>query len=88
MYSTDEDLHYNLSTNLYGVINTVNAFLPFLRQGQKKQIFVTSSWIGSLKHSTSSMATACKPFALHDRGSGEVSSFEADFGSSFVSRTG
>ncbi|GAA5882930.1 hypothetical protein JCM16303_006655 [Sporobolomyces ruberrimus] len=55
---TDEDLHYNLSTNLYGVINTVNAFLPFLRQGQKKQIFVTSSWIGSLKHSTSSMATA------------------------------
>ncbi|GAA6064683.1 hypothetical protein JCM10212_006179 [Sporobolomyces blumeae] len=45
---SEEDLTYNLKTNLYGVINTVNAFLPLLKQGQGKQIFVTSSTLGSI----------------------------------------
>ncbi|GAA5912311.1 uncharacterized protein JCM6883_003320 [Sporobolomyces salmoneus] len=44
----EEDLTYCLSANLYGVINTVNAFLPFLRKGSKKQIFVTSSIVGRI----------------------------------------
>ncbi|GAA5912322.1 SDR family oxidoreductase [Sporobolomyces salmoneus] len=45
---SEEDLSYNLKTNLYGVINTVNAFLPLLKKGQGKQIFVTSSVLGSI----------------------------------------
>ncbi|GAA6024383.1 hypothetical protein JCM11491_001113 [Sporobolomyces phaffii] len=47
---SEEDLTYNLTTNLYGVVNTVNAFLPFLERGDgnKKQIFVTSSTLGSI----------------------------------------
>ncbi|GAA5882931.1 hypothetical protein JCM16303_006656 [Sporobolomyces ruberrimus] len=45
---SEEDLTYNLTTNLYGVINTVNAFLPLLKKGTGKQIFVTSSTLGSI----------------------------------------
>ncbi|GAA5933764.1 SDR family oxidoreductase [Sporobolomyces koalae] len=45
---SEDDLSYNLKTNLYGVINTINAFLPLLKQGQGKQIFVTSSILGSI----------------------------------------
>ncbi|GAA5850974.1 hypothetical protein JCM3766R1_003963 [Sporobolomyces carnicolor] len=43
-----DDLDYNLGTNLYGVVNTVNAFLPLLKKGNGKQIFVTSSVLGSI----------------------------------------
>ncbi|GAA5933755.1 SDR family oxidoreductase [Sporobolomyces koalae] len=46
--ASTEDLERNLAVNLYGVINTVNAFLPLLRKGQGKQIFVTSSLVGSI----------------------------------------
>ncbi|GAA5970774.1 hypothetical protein JCM3765_006304, partial [Sporobolomyces pararoseus] len=45
---SEEDLTYNLKTNLYGVINTINAFLPILKKGKGKQIFVTSSTLGSI----------------------------------------
>lgn len=45
---SEEDLTYNLKTNLYGVINTINAFLPLLKKGKGKQIFVTSSTLGSI----------------------------------------
>ncbi|GAA5838151.1 hypothetical protein JCM5353_001513 [Sporobolomyces roseus] len=47
---SEEDLSYNLKTNLYGVVNTINAFLPLLKENKqgKKQIFVTSSTLGSI----------------------------------------
>ncbi|GAA5990058.1 hypothetical protein JCM5350_003427 [Sporobolomyces pararoseus] len=55
---SEEELQLSVSTNLFGVVNTVNAFLPLLRKGEKKQIFVTSSLVGSL-----SSEWARKPFA-------------------------
>ncbi|GAA5993387.1 hypothetical protein JCM5350_002159 [Sporobolomyces pararoseus] len=42
-----QDLQYSLDTNLYGVINSIKGFLPLLRKKEKKQIFVTSSEVGS-----------------------------------------
>ncbi|GAA5933767.1 SDR family oxidoreductase [Sporobolomyces koalae] len=45
---SEDDLSYNLQSNLFGVVNTVMAFLPLLKQGQGKQIFVTSSLLGSI----------------------------------------
>ncbi|KDE06398.1 hypothetical protein MVLG_03304 [Microbotryum lychnidis-dioicae p1A1 Lamole] len=47
--TADKDsLIADISTNLYGVIYTTQGFLPLLRKGQKKQIFVTSSIMGSM----------------------------------------
>jgi len=64
-FSTEEDLTYNLKTNLFGVINTVNAFLPLLKENKegKKQIFVTTSILGSIGGpvtSQSPAASACE----------------------------
>ncbi|GAA5970797.1 hypothetical protein JCM3765_006309 [Sporobolomyces pararoseus] len=53
---TREDLDYSLETNLFGVLNSVNGFLPLLRKGIKKQIFVTSSIVGSIGGPISQMA--------------------------------
>ncbi|GAA5833096.1 hypothetical protein JCM11251_006515 [Rhodosporidiobolus azoricus] len=41
------DLDSNLRTNLYGAIFTVQYFLPLLRKGRGKQIFVVSSLVAS-----------------------------------------
>ncbi|GAA5882342.1 hypothetical protein JCM1840_005427 [Sporobolomyces johnsonii] len=43
-----EALDANLRTNLYGAAHTITHFLPLLRKGKGKQIFVTSSIVGSL----------------------------------------
>ncbi|BGP17899.1 hypothetical protein JCM10213_000976 [Rhodosporidiobolus nylandii] len=42
-----EDLDANFRTNVYGVIHTVNSFLPLLEKGKGKQIFVVSSIVAS-----------------------------------------
>jgi NAD(P)-dependent dehydrogenase (short-subunit alcohol dehydrogenase family) len=65
-HSSADELSHNLSANLYGVINTVNAFLPLLRKGEKKQIFVTSSIVGSIGGPLGGMAGAgaCKSVSL------------------------
>ncbi|GAA5993393.1 hypothetical protein JCM5350_002162 [Sporobolomyces pararoseus] len=55
---TREDLDYSLETNLFGVVNSVNGFLPLLRKGGKKQIFVTSSIVGSIGGPLGQMAGA------------------------------
>jgi len=66
MSSSEEDLSYNLKTNLYGVVNTVNAFLPLLKENKqgKKQIFVTSSTLGSIggPYGKMPVASACTFF--------------------------
>ncbi|SCV74886.1 BQ2448_7915 [Microbotryum intermedium] len=47
--TADKDsLIADISTNLYGVIYTTQGFLPLLKKGEKKQIFVTSSIMGSM----------------------------------------
>ncbi|GAA5921929.1 hypothetical protein JCM1841_004999 [Sporobolomyces salmonicolor] len=43
-----EALEANLRTNLYGAAHTITHFLPLLQKGKGKQIFVTSSIVGSL----------------------------------------
>ncbi|GAA5893908.1 hypothetical protein JCM5296_004633 [Sporobolomyces johnsonii] len=43
-----EALDANLRTNLYGAAHTITHVLPLLRKGKGKQIFVTSSIVGSL----------------------------------------
>ncbi|GAA6064115.1 hypothetical protein JCM10212_004962, partial [Sporobolomyces blumeae] len=45
---TSKELADNLQTNTFGVVNTCFAFLPLLRKGNKKQIFITSSTVGSI----------------------------------------
>jgi len=66
--SSEEDLSYNLKTNLYGVVNTINAFLPLLKENQqgKKQIFVTSSTLGSIggPYGKMPVASACTFFRI------------------------
>ncbi|GAA5918458.1 hypothetical protein JCM6882_005139 [Rhodosporidiobolus microsporus] len=41
------DLDTNFRTNVYGVVHTVTHFLPLLRKGKGKQIFVVSSIVAS-----------------------------------------
>ena len=47
---------------MYGVINTINAFLPLLKKGTGKQIFVTSSTLGSIggPYGQAPVASACQ----------------------------
>ncbi|SCZ89279.1 BZ3500_MvSof-1268-A1-R1_Chr9g10354 [Microbotryum saponariae] len=46
--STVQDLRDNFETNVFGVVQATEAFLPLLRKGNKKQIFVVSSLLGSI----------------------------------------
>ncbi|SGY14339.1 BQ5605_C010g06146 [Microbotryum silenes-dioicae] len=46
--STIQDFRDNFETNVYGVVQATEVFLPLLRKGNKKQIFVVSSLLGSI----------------------------------------
>ncbi|ORY69427.1 dehydrogenase [Leucosporidium creatinivorum] len=46
--STLSELTTNLSTNLYGPISVTTSFLPLLRRGRGRKIFLISSSMGSL----------------------------------------
>ncbi|GAA5902410.1 hypothetical protein JCM6882_002742 [Rhodosporidiobolus microsporus] len=47
--TTPTDLLETFSTNVFGVVNVTQAFLPLLRKGQGKQLFTISSSCGSIE---------------------------------------
>nr|CRX79076.1 hypothetical protein ls5930a1_00119 [Leucosporidium scottii] len=45
--SSIADFDMDIQTNLYGVVRSTLAFLPLLRQGEKKQVITVSTTVGS-----------------------------------------
>ena len=47
-----DDIHKSFDTNVIGVLNTVNSFLPLVRKSKLKQVVTISSAMGDLGKST------------------------------------
>lgn len=67
---TDNDWHWVMSVNFHGVLHTVDAFLPLLREGQGQRHIVLTSSASFFQHGIRMAAYVASKFAV--TGYGEV----------------
>lgn len=64
----NKDLRTSFETNVIGVINTVNTFIPLLRKGQEKKVFTLSTGAADIDLINQSEIAVAAPYAISKAG--------------------